>query len=285
MLLEIEHKTKYSYSKPVFLEPHFIRLRPRSDSTQKVYTFNIEFSPEPIGKTDCVDIDGNDTVFIWFEDLKDELVITAKSRVETLRTNPYEFLVNDYKALKLPLKYSDELKIPLSPYIRTEAKNNSEIDEFSRFILHKAGNQTLNFLSELNTYFHKNFKHINREIGNPWNPHRTLEKKKGSCRDLVVLFMECCGIMGLASRFVSGYKEVNIKTERRELHAWVEIYIPGGGWRGYDPSLGLAVADSHIILAAGPSYQLASPLSGNYRGDDVKTEFESEILIDLVNQN
>ena len=91
----------------------------------------------------------------------------------------------------------------------------------------------------LNSFIYQNFEKIIRETGNPWTPVKTIKENKGSCRDLSVLFMECCRSVGLPSRFTSGYNEIDIKTKQRQLHAWAEVFIPGGGWLGYDPTLDL----------------------------------------------
>ena len=91
-------------------------------------------------------------------------------------------------------------------------------------------------------------------------------KKQGACRDLTVLFMACCRSVGLASRFVSGYGPGE-KNEHPYLHAWPEVYLPGGGWRGYDPTQGLAVGDGYVALAAGPHPELAAPDIRSYSGE------------------
>ncbi|MFM7576061.1 MAG: transglutaminase-like domain-containing protein, partial [Microcystaceae cyanobacterium] len=95
-----------------------------------------------------------------------------------------------------------------------------------------------------------------------WEAGITWRNKRGSCRDLTILFMEVCRTMGLAARFVSGYQEGDQATEDWELHAWAEVYLPGGGWRGYDPTHGLAVSDRHIALVASPNPQDCAPVTG-----------------------
>ncbi len=104
-------------------------------------------------------------------------------------------------------------------------------------------------------------------------------RKEGSCRDLAVLFIETCRSVGIAARFVSGYHTVQPWQGARQLHAWAEIFLPGAGWRGYDPSQGLAVADQHIAIAAGATPQLAAPVTGSFRGNGVQSSFTAEIEI------
>ena len=108
----------------------------------------------------------------------------------------------------------------------------------------------------------------------------------GSCRDYAVLFMEVCRAMGIPARFVSGYQEGDTEQESRDLHAWAEVYLPGAGWRGYDPTLGLVVSDRHIPLAASaiPSYAsaiegLVTPIKPEIK---VNSQLQTQIMIEAL---
>jgi transglutaminase-like putative cysteine protease len=117
---------------------------------------------------------------------------------------------------------------------------------------------------------HHGFHHVGRPDGDPQTPAETLAGRTGACRDTAMLYVEACRSLGMAARFVSGYSMHHPpEVSEHELHAWAEVYLPGGGWRGYDPSLGLAVADGHVVLAAAPDHRLAAPVSGRYRGTGV----------------
>jgi transglutaminase-like putative cysteine protease len=95
-----------------------------------------------------------------------------------------------------------------------------------------------------------------------------------------MLFVEACRSVGLASRFVSGYSMHHPpEVSEHELHAWAEVYLPGAGWRGYDPSLGLAVADGHVVLAATPDHRLAAPVTGHYRGTGASSDMRYELTV------
>jgi len=102
------------------------------------------------------------------------------------------------------------------------------------------------------------------------SPADTLASRTGACRDTAMLYVAACRSLGLAARFVSGYSMHHPEeVSEHELHAWAEVYLPGAGWRGYDPSLGLAVADGHVVLTAAPDHHLAAAVSGSYRGTGV----------------
>ncbi len=120
-----------------------------------------------------------------------------------------------------------------------------------------------------------------REHGAPRPGEDTLARKEGSCRDLTLLFIEACRSLGIAARFVSGYHAGAPDQGPRYLHAWAEVYLPGAGWRGYDPSHGLAVAQQHVAIAAAATPQLAAPVSGKVRGDDFTSSLEAQIDIQV----
>lgn len=278
MIFKISHITRYKYNKQVFLEPHTLRLRPRNDCSQKLHKFAIKVEPPQVGKSDCVDLEGNDTVSLWFEGLHSELTISTASVVETLRKNPFDFIVQNEEALNLPISYPDCYRSYLIPYQRRE-DINAEVDKFAYNISREANNQTLAFLRTLSLYISNNFEHIYRESGSPYPPEVTLAKKKGACRDLVVLFIDACRALGIAARFVSGYRDGESTDTERHLHAWAEVYIPGGGWRGFDPSFGLAVSNTHVALASGITPESAAPISGTYRGSQASSRLDFEINI------
>ncbi|MEE9193041.1 MAG: transglutaminase family protein, partial [Thermodesulfobacteriota bacterium] len=157
---------------------------------------------------------------------------------------------------------------------------NNKLTDLINPILEKSKKQTIEFLFNLNNFIYQEFEKIIRETGNPWTPVKTIEENKGSCRDLSVLFMECCRSVGLPSRFTSGYNEIDIKSKQRQLHAWAEVFIPGGGWLGYDPTLGLAVGDKHVSLASSSMPENTYPISGNFRGTGVDSELKYDIKIE-----
>jgi transglutaminase-like putative cysteine protease len=103
---------------------------------------------------------------------------------------------------------------------------------------------------------------------------------EGSCRDLAVLFCDACRVMGIAARFVSGYECASATVEETYMHAWAEVYLPGIGWRGYDPSRGLAVSNGHIAVAAGFDHDLASPVAGWYSGGS-RSQMETSLRLQV----
>jgi transglutaminase-like putative cysteine protease len=292
MLFHIKHATRYRYTRPVFCEPMTIRLRPREDVAQRLLRYNLWIDPEPAGMSHFVDVDGSTATQIWFDKLVTSLSIVVSSSVETLRTNPFDFLL-DPVALRLPMVYPTPVHHGLLPYLELtqpapglaidtccgqRARDPEFADTLDR-ILRITGAQTVPFLTELTTWIHSSFDRITRDEGSAMHPSETLRTRRGSCRDLTVLFNELCREAGLASRFVSGYHEREGLDGRRHLHAWSEVYLPGAGWRGYDPMAGLAVADRHVALASGAEPILAAPTYGTFRGNGASSEMETQLVI------
>jgi len=279
MIYKITHITNYEFDKTVFLEPHTFRLIPRNDPYQTVKDFSIRIKPKEAGSSYNVDLDGNTTLTAWFNETHNNLEIKTASKIELNNSNPFDYIITDLEAIKLPLKYEKVLQKQLAAYILMQDKPSKILIKFAKTILEESNNGTIRFLSNLCSQIHRSIEKIDREIGAPYTADTTLSKESGSCRDLTVLFMEACRLFGLASRFISGYLTSGHDDGKIELHAWAEVYIPGAGWRGYDPSTGFMVSGDHIALAGGYSSQMASPVSGYFRGNNTKTRLSFDITI------
>lgn len=278
MIFHVEHDTRYAYSQPVVLEPHVVRLRPRCDAGQRLIRYALDADPQPRGMTQCIDLDGDTTTHMWFGGETETLIIKASFSVETLRNNPYDFIVTDPGALRLPMRVDGSLGLALAHY-RKRPRASRDVDRFVRDVTEKAAAETIPFLSILNAIIHERSRKIIREDGPPYAPEQTLADRAGSCRDLAVLFMDACRAVGIPARFVSGYWHANSEREKRDMHAWAEVYLPGGGWRGFDPSKGLAVADEHVAVAAGAEPADAAPVTGTFRGTGATASMSTEMKI------
>lgn len=269
MHYQISHTTTYAYSQSVALHPHLIRLHPRSDGHQSVRSFSLLVSPTPLQQSQVLDLDGNVVVKVWFEPEKmvDKLTIQVLSHVETHRSNPFNYLLEPW-AMKLPLDYPSSLLAQLQPYVGGSGLYPAVVDpvavQLAQELSQRVQGDLTGFLMELNQLIYTNCRYSIRETGAPLPPGMTWSQKAGSCRDYAVLFMDVCRAVGLAARFVSGYQEGDPDEGERHLHAWAEVYLPGAGWCGYDPTHGLAVADTHVALAASAIAQYTAPVVGGF---------------------
>lgn len=281
MLFTIEHSTEYRFTRPVFFEPHQLRLQPRGDAAQRLLRFDIQIEPTPAGLTPALDTEGNVVTMAWFDDLHDRMVLRVSCEVETLRENPFDYLLTPVNR-RLPIGYQpweiDALRAACRR-VAVPSKADPVLDLASE-IRDAAGHELVPFLTKLCNTLYERIKLVHRETGSPWPPAITIEQRRGSCRDLAVLFIDACRAVGLAARFVSGYQEGDADQDERHLHAWAEVYLPGAGWRGYDPTHGLAVADRHVVVAAAADPELAAPVIATYRGNNVEAVLHAELTIE-----
>ncbi len=263
MHFSVSHSTKYTYSKEVWLGPHLIRLRPRPGGNLNVIAHAIQIHPEPVALEETLDAEGNLVHLAWFDRPSASLAIATRFEVKTSCKNPYRFVVTEPDSLQLPAAYRAQADT-LAPY-RVVSNRDGPVAKLATELCAKTNGNTLAFLNEALGHF-ADYQPCIRERGPPLPPEETLAQKTGACRDIATLFVELCRLQGLAARFVSGYWHGHRETDTRQLHAWGEVYLPGAGWRGMDPSSGLAVAEAHVPITATARPEDASPVQGSFHG-------------------
>lgn len=281
MIYQIRHRITYRYVQPVIIEPMTIRLRPRDDGDQRILQWSCRISPVPLASTEILDIFGNSAVQVSVSGVHLELTVETNCNVECSRGNPFDYLSLDSKVNDLPASYGDRTTLALAANLRRN-KPEPEIDAWAAKIAAKMGQKTQPFLLHLTELINREFVTETRYDGAPHGPLETLSSQRGACRDLAVLFMDACRSQGIATRFVSGYVYEPNRTHGSELHAWAEVYIPGGGWRGYDPTLGIAVSDGHIPVASGPEAEWAAPTEGCYIGTGTDSTIDYEVSVKKI---
>ena len=307
MLLSIRHHLRYVYGRPVFLEPMTLRLTPKQDCSQQLLEHSLRLNAAPAGSSAIQAVDGSGALVCWFLEERDQLEITMEARVRTLRTNPFDWIITFAPAQQLPARYPAAEAAALAAYLDpplgasqqdscqtqqqlplaaplglgpgsgerpvegpAEGPAGGTVAAWAAELAAAVEHNTTAFLMQLADRIHHDFQHVGRFEGEPMAPEQTLAGRRGACRDTAMLFVAACRSQGLAARFVSGYSIHHPpEVTEHELHAWAEVYLSGAGWRGYDPSLGLAVADGHLVLATAPDHILAAPVTGTYRGTGV----------------
>ncbi len=275
MLFEIRHHTNYIYSMPVFLEPHVVRLKPFTDAGQRLEQFSLQVHPEPAGMNEVLELEGNAATICWFEGMTSSLSMTTTAVVATSRPNPFEYLSTGHAFL--PYRYGAEIASVAAPY--AEPSRHPNVVGLSEQIAASVGGDANAFLSAAADVVRQRCRLIIRPDGDPMPSWQTLALGEGSCRDLAVVFMDICRSQGFAARFVSGYHAV-LDAGEQDLHAWAEAYLDGGGWRGFDPTTGLAVGEDHIAIARAAHPVNAAPVTGNYRGS-AEARLENTVTITL----
>jgi transglutaminase-like putative cysteine protease len=278
MLLEARHATRYRYSSPVFCEPLVVRLRPRDDASQRLLSYSLTIAPEPAHLSQHLDLEGNVVSEARFGELIESLAITVSWQVETLRANPFDFLLQA-GAERLPLAPTEAEK-PLWPMYGTSLEPHERVMELAHQVACLSRHGSVEFLCRLAGRINQTHEKIVRHDGPPWSPAETLSRGTGSCRDLAWLFIEACRAMRIPARFVSGYALGDDPAAERHLHAWAEAYLPGAGWRGFDPMSGLAICDQYVAVAASRIPEGAAPTAGSFRSNTATCTLEVEVEIE-----
>jgi len=274
------HETRWRFSRPVFLEPHLVRLTPRTDAAQRLESFTLDVSPEPAGRAEIEDACGNRAWKLWFEGLHDELVLTTAFTARTLRQNPFDYLL-DPGAHRLPPALPGPERAGLAACL-APLEGAAAARSLGRDIAREAGGDAVAFLAALTAWLYGNVAVVAREEPGFLAPDRTLKTRRGACRDTALVFLAACRAVGVPARFVSCYQQGDAHQAGRDLHACAEAYLPGAGWRGYDPTLGLVAADAHLMLCAGHDPALTAPVTGTFRGTGVASEMSHRIDLSVT---
>lgn len=265
MKFKISHRTLYKFDAPIFLEPHFLRFRTRPTPFLSNLHFSICVEDAPEGHKVIQDEENNVLDFCWFHGTTSELSISADSIFETKPFNPFDFILQPSSFNQLPFQYSNQQRKLLLPYLDATLLSE-EIIQYGDAILKASKGNTIDYLTKLTQQLHKDFKLAYREEGPPLIPSETFSLKKGSCRDLSWLQLHILRYQNIAARFVSGYYYFDMEQASYELHAWVEVFLPGIGWIGIDPSHGIFTGNTHFPLAASAFSDRTMPVSGTIRG-------------------
>ena len=288
----IYHLTHYVYDKPVVLAPQIIRLKPAPHSKTKVLSHSLKVFPEKHFVNLQQDIYGNWLSRHVFPDPVTELKIEVDLVADMTVYNPFDFFVEEDAEI-WPFTYPEALRDDLSIYMTPQPAGPLLTQFLAR--IDRTPRNTVNFVTELNALVQQTIGYIVRLETGVLEPEETLARAQGSCRDSGWLLVQALRHLGLAARFVSGYL-VQLKPDLvsldgppgtdhdfTDLHAWCEVYLPGAGWIGLDPTSGLLTGESHIPLAATPHYQNAAPISGAFSAlGQVQTDFKFDMKVTRV---
>jgi transglutaminase-like putative cysteine protease len=266
MRLHIHHHTRYRYAKPVPFTPHRLMFRPREEPGLKLDRFEVSVSP--MHQLRWVrDTQDNHVGLLELPAPSTELVIDMEAFVEVAEQNPFNFVL-DPEVAEYPFEYDDGTRQELAALMQPLYPRDAEtLRAWLHPIWHPGRRrETVGLLQELNAVIYGRTKYQRRERRGVQSPAETLELGTGSCRDFATLFIEACRHLGLASRFVSGYMYHSEIDGRMSMHGWAEVYLPGAGWLGFDPSWGILVDAQYVPTAMTRHPEHAPPISGTYFG-------------------
>lgn len=286
----IYHLTHYKYDKPVRLGPQIIRLKPASHSKTRVISHSLKVSPSNHFVNLQQDPYGNYLARYVFPDPVTEFKIEVDLVADMTVYNPFDFFIEE-SAEMWPFSYPEEIRDDLKIYMQPQPVEPALAAYLAG--IDRTPMRTTDFIVGLNARLKNDVEYVIRMEPGVQTPEETLKLALGSCRDSSWLLVEILRNLGFAARFVSGYliqltpdlKALDgpsgTEVDFTDLHAWCEVYLPGAGWVGLDPTSGLLTGESHIPLAATPHYRNAAPISGALYGE-ANTEFAFEMKVSRV---
>jgi len=282
----LNHLTHYRYDRLVGLSPQIVRLRPAPHCRTRILSYSLRVAPTDHFINWQQDPEANYLARLVFPDETQELRIEVDLVAEMSVFNPFDFFLAPY-AEKAPFKYESTERRELAPYLVRAPATPLMAAYLAR--VPAEPRRTIDFLVDINRQVAGDIRYVIRLEPGVQTPEETLEQRSGSCRDSAALLVQLLRHLGLAARFVSGYLiqlvpdvksldgPAGAAQDFTDLHAWCEVYLPGAGWIGLDPTSGLLAGEGHIPLACTPEPSGAAPVSGAV--DECETVFEHQMSV------
>lgn len=265
MDIEISHVTRFDYDREVELQLHLLYLRPRENPLLQVTRFVTSITPWADVHWRRDDLD-NLPATLQFWSNASSVEIRTECAVSTSDLEPFDFLVRDY-ARDFPFRYEPLHLFNLGPYLAVaEIAGLSTISAWMAEQMPTGPSNTVGWLMALNRAVCERLVYRRRAEPGIQEPLTTLRLGGGSCRDYAVFMAECARAVGLAARFVSGYKldPGNPGGRDMDMHAWVEVFLPGAGWRGMDPTHGIFCDNTYVPVAHAAVAESINPIQGSF---------------------
>jgi len=272
MRFSVRHQTLYRYSEPVRLAEHVLRFNPRPDAG-RLLARTLSIEPAPVAREETLDPFGNLVTRVAFAGVSARFAIDSRFEIELAGAAAPTI------AAPPPLPWPVDADGPNAVYCASGDIDDT-VRAFAAGLASECGGDALAFFDRLNQTLFVRIRHDIRTEGAARPAAATLALGHGACRDVTDLFLAACRSLGAPARFVSGYQaKADTPDGRRHLHALPEAYVPGLGWRAYDPTHGVEVDDGHVALCAAPEQAATMPVEGGFYGGAVTSTLEYQVEI------
>ncbi|MGZ0708032.1 transglutaminase family protein [Coraliomargarita sp. W4R53] len=294
MKLRIQHRTAHTYERPVSFSDHALFLRPLDSHLRHVSHFEVKTTPASSQRW-VRDAYGNLVLRCNFGLTESQqLSFDTTTEIEIAEDNPFDFILEAY-ATGYPFNYREPDLTALRPFVGAQpAKGAGRVLDWFYKVVPNAmqHSDVVQFLSDLNAAVAREISYVRRDEEGIQDPDTTLQLGTGSCRDSAVLFIAVARQIGFAARFCSGYLydppvedggDHLFNRAVGSMHAWAEVYLPGAGWKGFDPTNGILANGFFIPCGVSHDPKAVDPIQGNYFAkDSVASTMEVSLEIERI---
>lgn len=281
--IRIQHLTEYLFPTTVSLQQHYLLLRPREGHDLRIESSILNITPAYQIKW-YRDVFDNSLAAVTFLQPSNKLTIASEVVIQHYEEAPLDFCIEPY-AVNYPFAYAQADWEDLAAFQQPIFANDQHaVNQWlAQLGLKHVNINTFELLTRLNQAIYTQFRYQIREEPGVQTPATTLTKLSGSCRDYATLFIEVCRQLGLASRFVSGYLHAPAtEAGNATTHAWAEVYLPGTGWKGFDPTAGKVTGTQHIAVAVSRNPETIPPVAGSFIGPNIQPKLIVNVQVNLL---
>jgi transglutaminase-like putative cysteine protease/predicted glutamine amidotransferase len=287
-VMTVVHETSYRYEKPIERSTHIFRLRPVHDQVQEILEYRLEVSPDGVSRH-FEDVFGNHTARMKIDKAYEAMTIRATSRVRIPAASP---LFAPFRRTAMPLVWMPWQRQMMLPYLLPPELPETQLSELTDFAMSFAERQDHDLfetLNDMNTTIHRDFAYVSGATTLATTPFDVYVNRRGVCQDFANLLICLARLLNIPARYRVGYiytgGDYENKIQSEASHAWVEVYLPWVGWRGFDPTNGCLAGLDHIRVASGRNYRDATPTSGTIfvggGGEKLSVSVRVELCDDL----
>ena len=283
--LRIRHTTRYTYEKPVPKSVHRLHMKPIDDSRQNLLLYQLVVKPRtPV--IEFEDVFGNWSQRFEVNEPYTELSVTAESLVELVDTDPFAFAKLPIRPPSWPLVWMPWERTMLAAYLNPPELPDTQLQELYEYgmdFVRRNNGDLMETLFAINLSLFHDYKYSPGCTDLRTSPYDVYCTRNGVCQDFTNLFITVARLLGIPARYVCGYIYTGNAGETRassdETHAWIELYIPNIGWKGFDPTNGVLPQTGHVRVAVGRNYRDATPTSGTLYGSGGKETMGVEVEV------